>query len=492
MLIKLKHLRTGLTRLKPWAVWRFDDANSSRAAEALEFRVRRTVEWKIRLPPNGALRIISEMITKSLDRKLGEIKANPNSRAFIIADAKDADMAFGVRAAGPRQFLSSKGAHRAQFSPEVWTREEYGYRNLPEFLDIIREVTRQGLVDIMLMSASVNEQLTIREGLFRNSHVTPAARANDTTDVWAVRHGAYVKEPAQTFRSASIDHIQCGHLECDRAGGEFPGANLGLYSVTFVNDLDQDRATLLAFKAFHEEAERKQFRYFLEVFDPNVPSGIAPEKLGEFINDCIVRSLAGVTEAGRPLFLKIVYHGPRFMEELAQYDPNLVVGILGGSAGTTYDAFKLIHDAQKYGAHVALFGRKINNAEHQLAFIEMLRLITDGKIGPEEAVRAYHGVLQSFKIKPKLPLEKDLELTEAAMSYGGSSRSQVLVPAKPLASSNLQNPAPAQVARQGSISAGQSSGAISITWPTKANGAPDFDKMTSDQRRQYDQARLGL
>ena len=68
-------------------------------------------------------------------------------------------------------------------------------------------------------------------------------------------------------------------------------------------------------------------------------------------------------------------------------DPKLVVGILGGSAGTTYDAFKLIYDAQKYGARVALFGRKINNAEHQLAFVEMLRLVTDGKISPEEAVR---------------------------------------------------------------------------------------------------------
>src|SRR5207302_7456641 len=199
--------------------------------------------------------------------------------------------------------------------------------------------------------------------------------------------------------------------------GEFPGANLGLYSVTFVNDLEQDRQTLEAFKEFREEAERKNFRYFLEVFDPNVDSGIAPEKLGEFINDNIIRSLAGVPEAGRPLFLKIVYHGPRAMEELAQYDPNLVVGILGGSAGTTYDAFKLIHDAQQYGARVALFGRKINNAEHQLAFIEMLRLITEQRVSPEEAVRVYHGVLQAKKIKPRLPLERDLELTDQSISY---------------------------------------------------------------------------
>ena len=35
---------------------------------------------------------------KALDAKLAELKANPASRAFILADAKDADMAFGVRA----------------------------------------------------------------------------------------------------------------------------------------------------------------------------------------------------------------------------------------------------------------------------------------------------------------------------------------------------------------------------------------------------------
>src|SRR5882724_497139 len=364
---------------------------------------------------------------KSLDVKLAEIKVNRASRSFIIADAKDADMAFGARAPGPRGYLARRGAWPAQFSPEVWTRDEFGYRNLPEFLDIIREIVHQGLVDIMLMSAYVNEQLSIKEGLFQQSHVTPAARANDTTDVWAVRHGCYTREPSQPFRSATIDHIQCGQVQCDRTSDDFPGANLGLYSVTFVNDLERDREALLWYKEFREEAERKKFRHFLEVFDPNVESGVRLEKLGEFINDNILRTLAGVPESGRPIFLKIVYHGPKAMEELAQYDPNLVVGILGGSAGTTYDAFKLIHDAQKYGARVALFGRKINNAEHQLAFIEMLRLITDQKISPEEAVRAYHGVLQAKGIKPKLPLEKDLELTDQSMSYEGSGEQRAIV-----------------------------------------------------------------
>jgi len=410
---------------------------------------------------------------KSLDQKLAEVKANRASRAFIIADAKDADMAFGVRATGTRNYLSQRGARPAQFSPEVWSREEFGYRNLPEFLDIIREVTHQGLIDIMLMSAYVNEQLTIKEGLFKNSRVTPAARANDTTDVWVVRHGCYASEASRPFRSASIDHIQCGEVECERDGsGGFPGANLGLYSLTFVNELAQDREALRWYKEFREEAERKQFRHFLEVFDPNVASGIPPEKLGEFVNDHILRTLAGVPEAGRPVFLKVVYHGPRAMEELCQYDPNMVVGIMGGGSGTTYDAFKLIHDAQKYGARAALFGRKINNAEHQLAFIEMLRLITDGKISPEEAVRAYHGVLQGKGIKPQRSLADDLRVTDPVMNYsGGGSRSTVPTTGGAGASK---------------LSSDDRAG----DWPKQADGAPDFARMNSEQRLEYDRARL--
>jgi hypothetical protein len=437
-------------------------------------------------------------MTKSLDLKLAEIRANRSSRAFIIADAKDADMAFGVRAPGPRSYLARAGARPAQFSPELWTREEFGYRNLPEFLDIIREVVHQGLVDIMLMSAYVNEQLTIKEGLFAKSHVSPAARANDTTDVWVVRHGCYTAEPSQPFRTASIDQIQCGQVECDRSQEVFPGSNLGLYSITFVNDLEQDREALLWYKQFREEAERKQFRHFLEVFDPNVASGIPAEKLGQFINDSILRTLAGVPEPGRPLFLKIVYHGPRAMEELAQYDPNLIVGVLGGSAGTTLDAFQLIHDAQKYGARVALFGRKINNAEHQLAFIEMLRLITDGRIAPEEAVRAYHAVLESHRIKPTRPLEEDLKLTDQGMAYDGTAarRSSASIQNNPIASSARPNSAPKKEPVESRSSGSFDSGKLSEgtgqgrEWPRRPDGSPDFAKMTSRQRQAYDQARL--
>ena len=342
---------------------------------------------------------------KSLDRKLAAIHADPGgSREFIIADAKDADMAFGIGAPG-----QSPEAHAG----------EVRFRTLREYREQIRQITRQGLVDIMLMSASTNDLLTIQERLFADSHVTPAARANDTSDIFLVRGGRYVQEPARPFRTASLDHIQCGHVDCP-PDERVLGANLGLYSITFNNRLDEDLVALEEYRRFREEAEAKGFRHFLEVFDPNAPEGLGPDDLPRFVNDSIARTLAGVAQAGRPVFLKVVYHGPRAMEELVRYDPHLIVGIVGGAAGTTYDAFQLIAEAQKYGARVALFGRKINNAENQLAFVEFLRLIVDGVISPEEAVRAYHAVLAKLNIRPRRTLEDDLVFQTGAMSYGGS------------------------------------------------------------------------
>ncbi len=360
---------------------------------------------------------------KSLDAKIADIRKNPSgSKAFIIADAKDADMAFGITAPGQKRPMN----------PERVLKSEFHWKTLEEYREQIRGVIRQGLVDIMLLSASNVEQLAMKERLFENSHITPAARANDATDIWVVRGAEYIREPSRPFRSATLDHIKCGEVDCAPDAAVI-GADLGLYSVTFTNNFERDYETLSAFKEFREEAERKNFRYFLEVFDPNVNTGLPPEKLDGFINDHIIRSLAGVTEKGRPLFLKIAWRGPKAMEELVAYDPQLIVGILGGSAGTTYDAFKLIADAQKHGARVALFGRKINNAENPLAFIEFLRRIVEGAITPEEAVKAYHGVLQSLGITAHRSLADDMQLSANATSYGGAKKTIVKPDGKPVA-----------------------------------------------------------
>lgn len=393
------------------------------------------------------------MTGKSLDAKLARIKADPGCGEFILADAKDADMAFGIASPGK--------------SPEHYASDEGRFRTLPEYHEQIRQVTRQGLVDIMLMSAYTNSILTIGERLFDGSHVTPAARANDTTDIHVVRDGVYPKVPSRPFQTTTIDHIQCGRLACDDRDRVL-GADLGLYSVTFNNDLEADHRTLEAYKAFRLEAEAKGFRHFLEVFDPNAPvTPVEAERMGAFINDHIVRMLAGVPVASRPLFLKIVYHGPRFMEELVRYDPQLVVGILGGAAGTTYDAFKMLEDARRYGARVALYGRKINNAENQLAFVECLRQVADGKLNAEEAVRAYHGILEGLGVTPYRTLDQDMQLSSAAMSYAGAgrpARRTVSLPARPA-------PRPST--------------------PPGGNGqAPHFATMTSAERLAYFRSRL--
>lgn len=344
---------------------------------------------------------------KSLDRKLAAIHTDPSGcREFIIADAKDADMAFGIGAPG--------------LSPERHDGEAR-FRTLAEFREQIRQIVRQGVVDIMLMSASTNEVLTLDERIFDDSHVTPAIRANDTTDIHVFRGSRMAQVASQPFRSATIDHAQCGRIECE-PDERTHGADLGLYSITFNNDCEVDLPALEAYKEFREEAERKGFRHFLEIFNPNLSGAVPDELLPFFINDVIARTLAGVTSRGRPIFLKIPYPGPKALEELVAYDPHLVVGILGGSSGTTRDAFQLIHDAQQHGAKLALFGRKINNAENQLAFIEFLRLIVDGVIGPEEAVRAYHAVLERLGLTPHRPLDVDLLLTSGTQSYGGTPR----------------------------------------------------------------------
>lgn len=350
---------------------------------------------------------MTHAIKKTLDEKLARIHADPHrAKDFILADAKDADMALGIGATGR--------------SPESHAGESR-FRSLQAYREQIEQIVEQGLIDIMLMSAHTNEILTIQQRIFDNSHVTPAARANDTTDIHVMRGGKSPAQPALPFRTATLDHIQCGHLDCK--DNERPsGANLGLYSITFQNDNVIDREALERYKEFRIEAERKGFRHFLEVFDPNRPESVDASKLPDFINDAIVRTLAGVTAKGRPLFLKMVYHGPKAMEDLVHYDPHLVVGILGGSAGTTYDAFKLLSEAKKYGARVALFGRKINNAENQLAFVRFLRWIADGEIAPEEAVRAYHGVLQGLGIKPIRSLDEDMSLQTNVMSYGGDGK----------------------------------------------------------------------
>jgi hypothetical protein len=206
-----------------------------------------------------------------------------------------------------------------------------------------------------------------------------------------------------------------------------------------------------------------------------------------------------------------------------------VPGILGGASGTTYDAFKLLAEAKKYGARAALFGRKINDSEHQSTFIQFLRWIADGQVTPEEAVRAYHGVLVEMKIRPRRPLERDMQLTTMKSSYGGSGTTFSLpargtaapgcasvagilpacgtaapgcasrMSAQPGKSNGPVGAVPPRTATHSSPiptvgTSGKSSApgksAAPTDFPHKPDGSPDFANMTPAQRLAYHQNRL--
>jgi len=322
-----------------------------------------------------------------LDDKLARIRSGAYQRSdFIIADAKDPDMGPGLHAHGPAP--TDDGA-----TPRFRTRAE--------FLDSIDSIVKQDVVDIMLTSVSNLEQL-VKRNVFAGTGVKPVIRANDTTDVWRHRGASFHNQPSRPFRTASLKHVK-------------PLTDLGLYSITFTNDIDADQASLEAFADFRDDAEDNGFSYFLEVFNPNVERGLTPEIMPQFVNDAIIRCLAGLTQAERPKFLKIAYNGPRALEELASFDPGLVVGVLGGGAGTTRDCFELIHQAEKYGARVALFGRKINLAESPLDVVRLMRAVADGSMTPLEAVKNYHAALAKQGLKPTRDIALDSAVTESVL-----------------------------------------------------------------------------
>lgn len=385
---------------------------------------------------------------KSLDQKLTNILADSSCKDFILADAKDADMAGGMAAPGK--------------SPEHHAHEGR-FRTLDDYRELIRRNVKQGLVDIMLMSASSNEVLTINERIFDGSHITPAIRANDTTDIWLAQGGVYPSEASRPFRTATIDHGMCGGMACDPTQRR-RGADLGLYSITFNNHLELDYEALQQYKAFREEAEKKGFRHFLEIFDPNACADRCPPDLGRYINDMIARTLAGVTSKARPIFFKIAYHGPAQLEQLVAYDSSFVVGILGGSSGTTFDAFHQLWEAKKYGAKAALYGRMINNSEDQHTFIQHLRWLADGEIDdPAEAVKSYHASLEKLGVRPYRELSEDLQATLRGTAYGSSA-----TPGKP------SNAAP-----------------VSDSKPSAGAGAePDFATMTAAEKIKWNLERL--
>ena len=105
----------------------------------------------------------------------------------MIADAKDADMAFGVTSAGPAADASAGEAGPGR------------YRTRSEYLGAMRALVAQGELDVLLTSAANGERLA-QDGSLED--MTLAVRANDSTDIWNNRGGRYPALPPSSWASA--------------------------------------------------------------------------------------------------------------------------------------------------------------------------------------------------------------------------------------------------------------------------------------------------
>ena len=68
---------------------------------------------------------------KSLDRKIERILADQSCNDFILADAKDGDMGFGIACPGERGRLADGTTQ---------------YRSLEEYRQAMRDITKQALI----------------------------------------------------------------------------------------------------------------------------------------------------------------------------------------------------------------------------------------------------------------------------------------------------------------------------------------------------------
>ena len=189
-------------------------------------------------------------------RTIAEGRYTPDD--FVLADAKDADMAFGVAAPG-----TVDGAPAGVVGPGR-------YRTRNTYLGAMQALIAQGLLDVLLTSAANGERLAAEGWLHEG--LTLAVRANDSTDMWLARGSDYASQPSRPFRTADLEAIR-------------PFCDLVLYSVTLNNDLDRDLATLEAYREFRHEAAALGVRHFLEVFNPNAPFGLLPDQVAAFVND---------------------------------------------------------------------------------------------------------------------------------------------------------------------------------------------------------------
>ncbi len=245
---------------------------------------------------------------------------------------------------------------------------------------------------------------------FRNPKLTEIVfRANNTTDVWQSREGNYAGLPAKP------------HAVVDLEAAKNLGLEVCLFSVTLCGDLEPDMSMIEAYADFCRKARKLGLKHILEIFNPGLGpvSWLNAATKGEFINDSIVRLVASQECDYGPILLKIPFNTRESMAELTSFDTDLNVGIMGGSSGTSMDAFELANQAAECGARAAFFGRRIKNAVLPLEMSRLIREVGRGTMSPKLAVDEYHDEVGERPLPGGLTKEQDSEITLDALKKDG-------------------------------------------------------------------------
>jgi hypothetical protein len=253
------------------------------------------------------------------------------------------------------------------------------WRSRAEFLQLCRDLSRDGSIDGCLLTPADAEALAVGERFFDSCSVTPMVRANAETMIWNPRHGAYNRSLSRPFQTVNVpDAGFCRQQIC--AAQDF-NIRLGLYSITLNNDTEADLRTQEAYLTFAREVGRTAgFDHFLEFFLPNLPQhGLSAEQMGEYVADNIVRTMSYLRQHERPLFIKTAYTTAAVWRELCAFDPTLIIGALGGPRGDARSTLELAHNVVAGGGKVILFGRAIFEDEHPLLICQALRRVLDGQ-----------------------------------------------------------------------------------------------------------------
>jgi hypothetical protein len=265
-------------------------------------------------------------------------------------------------------------------------------RRQAEFLQLLRDITCDGFVDGTLMTPADAERLAVDERFFESTPVTPMVRLNAETSIWSPRFGQYAFQYAQPFQTVSVKAEAPEAAYCTTVGAALEcRVRIGLYSITLNNDVEADRRTLLSYLNFAREVgEHPQFDHFLEVFLPNVNlPGMDEEKRGQYVADSIVRTMSYLLKHQRPRFIKTQFTGAATWRELCQFDPDLIIGALGGPRVSTRKTLELAQSVVENGGRAALFGRTIFADENPRAVCRALRAVLDRKMNAGEAYALY-------------------------------------------------------------------------------------------------------